>query len=103
MDIETVRKATTRTKAIAAQRDANARLNNSPSEMRTTARDLRIRAGAIADPSNRHTMLRSAVDYEKQADQLDKALIGKMKKKSDKLHVLHTSVPRWRMTPPAVA
>jgi|SwirhisoilCB2_FD_contig_31_32363795_length_1079_multi_5_in_0_out_0_1 hypothetical protein len=70
MDIETVRRATIRRKTVTAQRAADDRLN-SDREIRAAARDLRIRASAILDPSGRHTMLRLAVDYEKRASQLD--------------------------------
>jgi hypothetical protein len=71
MDSETC-KATTQRKTVTGQRTADDCLNYSSYEMREKARDLRIRASAIVDQNNRHTMLGSAVDYERRANQLDK-------------------------------
>jgi hypothetical protein len=70
MDIETVRRATTRRKMVTAQRAADDRLKS--------AREIRAARERFAHSSQRNlgsehrqTMLRSAVDYEKRASQLD--------------------------------
>jgi hypothetical protein len=56
----------------ATRRNTAERAKNSPNGMRTTAQELRNRARAMRDCSDRDAILRLAVQYERRAQELER-------------------------------